>query len=273
VDLFERTDLLGTDQTGSLGESQRSYSTLTQQAFEHNYQSLRGDLPEVVVGLSSSIVEHLPAGSARFIHIDASHLYDPVRGDIHAAKQLLRPGGLVVFDDIRSEHTPGTAAAIWEAVANDGLVPVALTPNKLYGVFSHPEPYLATVGALAAQDDRLSTEWHLIAGHQLIRLGQSAKSKEQDRARRRAAERAKETAAQDQRTAKAVREAVAADRRDREAAAVRARQGKAEREPVAPITLSGRIRRWVARDLAPPALVRWVRRRRKAVRGRVPSAR
>jgi hypothetical protein len=273
VDLFEYTELLGTNQR-NLGESQRSYSSLTQQAFEQNYQTLRGELPEVVAGLSWSVTDHLPAGSVRFIHVDASHLYEAVRGDIAAAKQLLRPGGLVVFDDFRSEHTPGTTAAVWEAVVNDGLVPVALTPNKMYAVFSDPEPYLATVQALAEADDRISTEWHLIAGHRLIRLGQSAKAKEQERARRQAKEEAewtRKSAEQDQRMAKAVREAVAADRRDREAAAARARRRKAEREAAAaPTTLAGKVRRRVARDLAPPALVRWVRRRRKALRGRVP---
>ena len=274
VDLFEYTDLLGANHR-NLGESKRSYSSLTQQAFEQNYEALRGELPEVVAGLSSSVTDHLPAGSVRFMHIDASHLYEAVRGDVASAKQLLRPGGLVVFDDFRSEHTPGTTAAVWEAVVNDGLVPVALTPNKMYAVFSDPEPYLAAAEALAEADDRISTEWHLIAGHRLIRLGQSAKAKEQDRARRQAredAERAKTSATEHQRIIKAVREAVAADRRDRQAAAARERrkaERAAERRAAAnPTTLAGKIRRRVARDLAPPALVRLVRRRRKAVRGR-----
>jgi SAM-dependent methyltransferase len=270
VDLFEHTDLLGESDSDNLRESRRSYSSLTQQAFERNYQTLRGELPEVVAGLSSSVVEHLPAGSVRFLHVDASHLYDAVRGDIAAAKQLLRPGGLVVFDDFRSEHTPGTSAAVWEAVASDGLVPVALTPQKMYAVFSDPEPYLRAVEALVAADDRIATERHLIAGHRLIRLGQSAKAKEQDRARRTAkedAQRARTAAAQDRRMAEAVRRAVAADRRERQTAAARAKQRKAEREAAAaPTTLAGKIRRRVARDIAPPILVRWVRRQRK--RGR-----
>ena len=275
VDLFEYTDLLGANQR-NLSESKRSYSSLTQQAFEQNYGALRGELPEVVAGLSSSVTDHLPDGSVRFMHVDASHLYEAVRGDVAAAKQLLRPGGLVVFDDFRSEHTPGTTAAVWQAVVNDGLVPVALTPNKMYAVFSDPEPYLAAAEALAAADDRISAEWHLIAGHRLIRLGQSAKAKEQERARRLAredAERAKTSATEDQRITKAVREAVAADRRDRAAAAARAERRKAERAAereaaATPTMLAGKIRRRVARDLAPPALVRWVRRQRKAVRGR-----
>jgi Methyltransferase domain len=276
VDLFEHTDLLGSN-LRNLGESQRSYSSLTQQAFEQNYQTLRGDLPEVVAGLSSSVTDHLPGGSVRFLHIDASHLYEAVRGDIGSAKQLLRPGGLVVFDDYRSEHTPGTSAAVWEAVANDGLVPVALTPNKMYGVFSDPELYLTAVEALAAGDDRLAAEWHLIGGHRLIRIGESARSKEQNRARRRAreeAERARQTAAQDQRMAAAVRKAVAADRKERRIAEARAQRRKAERQAAtAPTTLAGKIRRRVVRDLAPPVLVRWVRRQRKASRRRIPPPR
>ena len=81
-------------------------------------------------------------------------------GDAQLAQTLLRPGGLVVFDDFRFEHTPGTAAAVWEAVVNDGLIPVAITPTKLYAVFSDPEPYLSAVDAVVAADDRLVAERH-----------------------------------------------------------------------------------------------------------------
>ena len=127
--------------------------------------------------------------------------------------------------------------------------------------------------ALAAADDRIATEWHLIAGHQLIRLGQSAKAKEQERARRQAkedAERARKSAAQDQRMAPIVREAVAADRRDgRPPRSGAAAQGRAR---------SGRRPDHAGRQDPAPGGPRpgpagagaLVRRQRKAVRGRIP---
>ena len=188
IDLFERTDLLGAEADANRAESLRSYRSLTQQAFEHNYLTLRGELPEVVVGMSSVVVDHLPEQSVRFIHIDASHLYDAVAEDVRSAARLLRPGGVVVLDDYRSEHTPGVAAAAWEAVFTAGMVPVALTTQKLYATFSDPGLVRAAAAELVATDERIWSETQRIGGHPVVRLGPSALVKERDRRRRQAAE-------------------------------------------------------------------------------------
>src|SRR5262249_39634241 len=71
----------------------------------------------------------------RFVHVDGSHLYSVVKQDIRTAKRLLRKDGVVIFDDYRSEHTPGVGAAVWEEVVRDGLIPICLTPQKLYGTW------------------------------------------------------------------------------------------------------------------------------------------
>ena len=63
IDLLERTDLLDADDDQNRGESARFYSTLTKRAFERNYAALRGAFPEVVVGMSTTVVDHLPAVS------------------------------------------------------------------------------------------------------------------------------------------------------------------------------------------------------------------
>src|SRR5262249_22806874 len=45
----------------------------------------------------------------------------------------------VVFDDYRTEHCPGTAAAVWEAMATDGLKAVCVSANKFYGTWGDPK--------------------------------------------------------------------------------------------------------------------------------------
>ncbi|MBQ0828536.1 class I SAM-dependent methyltransferase [Streptomyces tagetis] len=151
-------------------EAEQSYSSLTRRAFERNYLSFHASLPVVVQAPSSAITGEVAAGSCRFVHIDASHLYEHVRGDIGAARELLLPDGIVVLDDFRSEHTPGVALATWEAVLSRGLRPVCLSGQKLYGTWGDPEPVReALLAMLAGRDDcAVSEEW--AAGHRLIRL-------------------------------------------------------------------------------------------------------
>ncbi|MET1004801.1 MAG: class I SAM-dependent methyltransferase [Propionibacteriaceae bacterium] len=175
LDLFGRIDLLDpADPAGGRGGNQaevnRSYPNLSRTTFERNYLALHDQLPEIVEGLSSSIVDHVAPGTARFIHVDASHLYDQVRIDVSATERLLRPGGVAVFDDWRSEHTPGVGAAVWEAVFTRGLIPIAITPYKFYGVYSDPEPYRFAVQALIAREPDLWSEEQHIAGQPVVRL-------------------------------------------------------------------------------------------------------
>lgn len=111
LDLFGRTDLL--DPSADRAEVQR-YASLSRGAFERNYLALHDGLPEVVEGLSSSIVDLVIPGSTRFIHIDAPHLHDQVAVDVRATRTLPRAGGVAVF--------------------TDGLIPIAITPYKFSGV-------------------------------------------------------------------------------------------------------------------------------------------
>ncbi|MGV9292259.1 class I SAM-dependent methyltransferase [Streptomyces sp. NPDC003719] len=150
-------------------ESAKSYATLTRQAFERNYLSFHDTLPEIVQAPSSAITGKVPPATCRFAHIDASHLYEHVHGDIGAVRDLLLPEGIVVLDDYRSEHTPGVAVATWEAVLNRGLRPVCLSTQKLYGTWGDPEPMQEQLlAALRERDDcTVTVEW--AAGHRLVR--------------------------------------------------------------------------------------------------------
>jgi len=132
-----------------------NYPTLTREKFESNYLAFHSQLPVIVEGPSSLIVDHVEPASARFIHVDASHLYEHVAVDVQSSRTLLAPGGVVVFDDYRAVHTPGVSAAVWEATALHGFRPFLLSPQKMYGTFdADPAPHLERVLKLLSRDPR-----------------------------------------------------------------------------------------------------------------------
>ena len=151
-------------------EMARSYATLTRRAFEANYLSFHDTLPTVVQGPSSRVPEHVQQGSCRFVHIDASHLYDHVHADIGCARTLLRPHGIVALDDFRAEHCPGVAAATWQAVTSGGLNAVCITSTKFYGTWGDPGPVREELlGWLRGRRD-LWHEVQSVAGAPLVRI-------------------------------------------------------------------------------------------------------
>jgi hypothetical protein len=151
-------------------ESTKSYSALTRRVFEENYLSFHDELPRVLHGPSSVVPSEVEPRSCRFVHIDASHLYEHVHGDIGAARDALLPGGIVVLDDFRSEHTPGVSVATWEAVLNRGLHPICLSTQKLYGTWGDPEPVQEELLAMVRGRGDCHLSVQQAAGHRLIRL-------------------------------------------------------------------------------------------------------
>jgi hypothetical protein len=151
-------------------ESTKSYSALTRRVFEDNYLSFHDELPRVLQGPSSVVPGEVEPRSCRFVHIDASHLYEHVHGDIGAAHDLLLPDGIVVLDDFRSEHTPGVSVATWEAVLNRGLRPICLSTQKLYGTWGDPEPIQEELLAMVRQRSDCHLSVQEAAGHRIVRL-------------------------------------------------------------------------------------------------------
>lgn len=47
----------------------------------------------------------------------------------------------MVCDDFRSEHTPGVAAAAWQAVLSEGFHPLVISPMEMYGTWSSPDEW------------------------------------------------------------------------------------------------------------------------------------
>ncbi|WP_189873318.1 class I SAM-dependent methyltransferase [Streptomyces bluensis] len=151
-------------------EANKSYSRLTRQIFEENYLSFHDELPRVLQGPSSILPDEVEPRSCRFVHIDGSHLYEHVYGDIGAAHDVLLPEGIVVLDDFRSEHTPGVSMAAWEAVLNRGLRPICLSTQKLYGTWDDPEPVQEELLAMLRERDDCHLSVQQAAGRRIIRL-------------------------------------------------------------------------------------------------------
>ncbi|MFJ8383901.1 class I SAM-dependent methyltransferase [Streptomyces sp. NPDC094438] len=151
-------------------EMGRSYATLTRRAFEANYLAFHTELPTVVQAPTSVIASRLRPDSCRFIHIDASHLYEHVHGDIEAARELAAPDAIVALDDFRAEHCPGVAAAVWGAVATKELKLICITGTKAYGTWGEAEPVRTELlDWLKSRTDL----WHgveEVAGAPLIRI-------------------------------------------------------------------------------------------------------
>ncbi|MFE2421272.1 class I SAM-dependent methyltransferase [Streptomyces hokutonensis] len=165
-DLFEGDALDDANQA----ESTKSYSALTQQIFEENYLAFHETLPRVLKGPSSIVPDKVTPASCRFVHIDASHLYEHVRDDIGAAREALLPGGIVVLDDFRSEHTPGVSVAVWEAVLTRGLRPICLSTQKLYGTWEDPGPVQDELLAMVREREDCNLSIQQAAGHRIVRL-------------------------------------------------------------------------------------------------------
>ncbi|MGW6829785.1 class I SAM-dependent methyltransferase [Streptomyces massasporeus] len=170
-ELFTVCDLFEGDapDEANKAESSQSYASLTQQAFERNYLSFHDALPTVITGPSSLVDEKVAPETCRFIHIDASHLYEHVYGDIGAAHDILLPEGVVVLDDFRSEHTPGVSVAAWEAVLNRGLRPICLSTQKMYATWGDPGPLQEELLEMLRQRSDVGLSVQEAAGHRLIR--------------------------------------------------------------------------------------------------------
>lgn len=148
-DLF---DDITTSEAADVG-SKRFFKSqsLTQTEFEKNYLAFHAELPRIVKGPTSTVTRFVAPKTARFVHIDAGHTYDLVREDTASARTMLRENGVVVFDDYRKSNTMGTAAAVWEAILNEGLKPILNTEFKLYATWGDPAPLQEAVRKRATE--------------------------------------------------------------------------------------------------------------------------
>jgi len=116
-------------------EGMEAYQGLGVESFEANYRRFHPDDPPVThvcASTAQGLRESFAGREFRFIHIDGGHAYDVVAKDISLAASVAADSAVVALDDYRTAHTPGTAAAIWAAVAHGELFPFALTEVKMY---------------------------------------------------------------------------------------------------------------------------------------------
>lgn len=113
-------------------EIQSSYPSLSRKKFESNMLEMLGHLPEIHQCPSSQLQSKLGNRKFRFIHVDGSHLYDHVKLDLDYAAEVVVKKGIVAVDDFRTQHAIGVAAAVWETIIEGRLIPLAITPAKIY---------------------------------------------------------------------------------------------------------------------------------------------
>ncbi|WP_245604814.1 class I SAM-dependent methyltransferase [Mycobacterium genavense] len=152
-------------------ENAQSYAGLNRSKFEENYLRWVDQPPVVIQELSQQLVQRVEPRSLRFAHIDGSHLYNVVRSDIANSQTFVNDDGVVVMDDFRALHTPGVAAAVWEAVANDGLIPICISEQKFYGTWNREtarETRENLVQWAAAQGDAINCGIQEVAGTEVL---------------------------------------------------------------------------------------------------------
>jgi hypothetical protein len=102
IDVFYEEKSQGSYDTTGLD----SYAMSLEDRFEHNVrQTGARDRVKKVVGLSGAMLRTLEPSSYDFIYIDGSHIAADVLEDAVLAWQLLKPGGVMTFDDyLWQEH-------------------------------------------------------------------------------------------------------------------------------------------------------------------------
>jgi hypothetical protein len=62
------------------------------------------------------------------------------------------------------------SAAVWEAVFNKGLIPIAITTQKLYATFGDPAPHLERLTRWLMSNSPVAGTTDLVAGRPLLRV-------------------------------------------------------------------------------------------------------
>lgn len=150
--------------------TERPYTGLSRVEFERRYRTVHETLPDIVEDLSSRLLDHGLRRTFRFAHVDGGHTYDDVRTDARTVRELLVPGGIVVFDDWRAGHVPGVHAGVWGAVHENGLIPLVLSDAKFYGTYWPIAPPAAAFRDAVSDAPGIMTEQHDIRGYLTVLL-------------------------------------------------------------------------------------------------------
>jgi len=165
-DIFEN-NLSSRDNTIEIA---KSYSNLSLKIFAENYLHFHKELPQILAIDSRELDNHFDGQKFEFIHLDGSHLFEAVKLDLAFARKSLNPDrGIIVMDDFRARHTPGVAAAMWEAISKFELKPLILSEEKAYLVDVNSKIDLKSLSKKLS-DCKLDFEITNIANSEFIRL-------------------------------------------------------------------------------------------------------
>jgi Methyltransferase domain len=167
-------DLFGLDPTDFEvpTEGMHDYTGLTLDRFYQNYEKFHTRRPQVEVCPSWQLVERIGGRRFRFIHVDGGHAYECVQTDIRIAIDHAAEDAVIVLDDYRSPHTPGVAAAVWEATLDGFLYPFGITATKLYATASREAQarWRKTFLDFNTTDVSWASALHEVAGSELVRF-------------------------------------------------------------------------------------------------------
>ncbi len=167
-------DLFGLDPTDFEvpTEGMQDYTGLTLDRFYQNYDRFHPRRPHLEVCPSWQLGERIGGRRFRFIHIDGGHAYECVQTDIRIAIDHAAEDAVIVLDDYRSPHTPGAAAAVWEATLGGFLYPFGITETKLYATASREAQtrWRKTFLDFDTADVPWASQLHEVAGSELVRF-------------------------------------------------------------------------------------------------------
>ena len=150
-------------------EISRSYKGLSRNTFEENCLEVLGYLPVIHQCVSSQLPKKLQGVIFRFIHVDGSHLYEHVAGDLEFSYNSVQQDfGIIAVDDFRAQHTVGVAIAVWELVVARKLVPLAMTPAKIYLGSSNSQVDVEMLRKML-EEMNIQTVYEEILGHRVLR--------------------------------------------------------------------------------------------------------
>jgi hypothetical protein len=103
---------------------------------------------------------------ARFVHLDGNHVRGYVQFDFSLAASYLAPGGLIVCDDLFSEHFPDATTGIIDSLrAHPHIRPIAIIPRLVPLREASAKLICGLRGGLAVYEESLLSAfpdlWHV----------------------------------------------------------------------------------------------------------------
>ena len=164
-DTFEDTEVVGSE---NLAPGALRHQGVRRGEFEQNYLRFHPTLPDIIAGRSHDIDRDRLAAHFRLIHVDGGHAYVEVRADILIAHRLIGPGGVVILANWTQADAPGVAYATWEEYARGDLIPLCLTPFRMYATWDRGGLTASAVDAWAGrQPDFEVSEPHQLGRYEV----------------------------------------------------------------------------------------------------------